>query len=247
MKIQFVFFSYLFMSVSLFSQVVASFEISDSLKNKFIAHHPDAVIQSVEEDSGFYIVSFIQEKQLGRAKYVLPAKWICTQFNIAVKELPTPVISHIKKNYSKYRIKDALMLQEPDIPIYYYITIKKENFLKASNISLFYTYSGDFIRKEMINTTNEDEINIESDTLDKIFINKSENKPNTNEYIDKKKLPSLLLEYLKTNYKGYNYKDSFVSNFDEQTVYVVRLKKDMYPLYKELVFDIKGQFIREKD
>jgi len=99
----------------------------------------------------------------------------------------------------------------------------------------------------MINTTNEDEINIESDTLDQIFITKSDNEPNTNELIDKKELPSLLLEYLKTNYKGYNYKDSFVSNFDEQTVYVVRLKKDMYPLYKELVFDIKGQFIREKD
>lgn len=247
MKIQFVFFSFLFMSVSLFSQVAPSNEISDSLKNEFMKHYPDANIQSLEEDSGVYVISFIQEKQLGKANYVLPLKWITTQFNIAVKELPTPVISHIKKNYNNYRIKNVLMFQEPDVPIYYQITIKKESFQKASSISLFYTYSGDFIRKEMINTTNEEEINIESDTLDHVFITKLDYEQNKNELIDKKELPSLLLEYIKTNYKGYNFKDSFVSSLDEQTVYVVRLKKDMSSLYKELFFDIKGHFIKVKD
>lgn len=99
----------------------------------------------------------------------------------------------------------------------------------------------------MINTTNEEEINIESDTLDHVFITKLDYEQNKNELIDKKELPSLLLEYIKTNYKGYNFKDSFVSSLDEQTVYVVRLKKDMSSLYKELFFDIKGHFIKVKD
>jgi hypothetical protein len=62
-----------------------------------------------------------------------------------------------------------------------------------------------------------------------------------------KELPSQTQKFITTNYKGWAFTDGIIITDENQLRYSVFLKKEGYRDRKRLLFDIKGNFLKEED
>jgi hypothetical protein len=62
-----------------------------------------------------------------------------------------------------------------------------------------------------------------------------------------KELPSSIVNYMKANYPEYSYDEGMIMNDDGALKYSVFLKREGYKGKKNLLFDLKGKFLKAED
>jgi hypothetical protein len=238
--------------------------------NAFKTKYPDAALESWKTDSTLYTASFTSEEMKGKAEFTLDGTWHFTKYPIDGKELPGPVVTDLKQNYSEYKVKTSEMVEEPGTTSYYYILIKKEGIGQPS-IELYYTLTGKLIKKvasEEKAITNDTEkadnavktASTTANTTTAAGTTKSETEgtstttsdnadeiTNSVEKISTKELPSPIITYIKKEYQGYVIKEAVLSTTDDGTFYYVKIRKEGLKPVTELQFDISGKFVEPKN
>jgi hypothetical protein len=154
------------------------------------------------------------------------------------------------------------MIEEPGTITYYYIFAKKEGIGQPS-VELYYTLAGKLIKKvsseeksiidETEKADNKSSVatSVEKSTTTTSTTTttseKDEEITNSVEKVDTKELPSTIISYIKTEYKGYTIKEAVLSTTDEGTFYYVKVKKEGVKAVTELGFDISGKFVEPKN
>jgi|GEM_PF-1177163 len=228
--------------------------------NAFKTKYPDAALESWKTDSTLYTATFTSEEMKGRAEFTLDGTWHFTKYIISEKELPGPVGNDLKQLYVGYKVKTSEMVEEPATTTYYYIMAKKEGIGQIS-VELYYTLAGKLIKKVASDeksitddtekadnkaaVTTSDEKST-STTTTATTSEKDEEITNSIEKVDTKELPSTIISYIKTEYKGYTIKEAVLSTTDEGTFYYVKVKKEGVKTVTELGFDISGKYFESK-
>lgn len=212
--------------------------------NAFKAKLPDAVIGSWKSDSVF-TAFFTNDGMSGRAAFNDTAKWLFTRYTIPEKELPSPVISEVRTNYSGYRVKTSEMVEEPGISTYYYLFVKKDG-INQPSVHLFFSIAGKLTRKVSSLDKALDESTEVNETNTNPTEIKNEEPEVTSEIVTPKELPSPITSYIRKNYQGYVIKESVLLTSDKESVYDVKIKKEGKKKLTELTFDVKGKFIAVK-
>ena len=229
-------------SVKVEPTIRAPREICDS----FTVRVPSAAIQSWKKDSMTYTATFIKDEMTGTAEFSSTGVWHSTKYAVNPKELPGPITTDVQAHFKEYSIKLAQIVTEPaKTSDYYYIYAKKEG-IGVPFVEIYYTMAGKFIKKVY---SEEKAITDETDKeLSDAKVNKDNNSDstetaNSDEVINKKELPSTIINYIKQVYKMYEIKSARLSTTEAGTFYFVKIKKEGIQEATELQFDIKGKFI----
>ncbi len=165
------------------------------------------------------------------------------------KELPGLIISYVEKHYnaSEYKIISSEIKEDENQRTTYYLQVKKKGESKSVT-ELFFDMSGNFIKKlEPVEKEIEEELgNIkilekEGDNPEEIF--------STNQQVNLKELPGLIISYIEKHYNTDEYKiisSEIKKDENQRTTYYLQVKKKgESKSITELFFDMSGNFIKK--
>ncbi len=116
-----------------------------SFKYKF----PEATVTSWELNADIYTAKFKLNDQVGKADFNSKGLWLITKYEVAEKELPSPILTYYKDNYrdKDYVISVSELQKTSGGDTFYYILIKKQGFTAVPPVELFYDLTGKLIKK----------------------------------------------------------------------------------------------------
>ncbi|MGD0709785.1 MAG: PepSY-like domain-containing protein [Bacteroidales bacterium] len=241
MKTYLTIFVSLFLCIPVFSQSIKESDVPAKVQDAFKAKLPNVTVTSWEKDTSMYVVSFTnKDNQKGISGYTEDGVWHNTKYIVPERELPSPIVMHIKQNFKDYKVKTAYLVQELGTNNYYFAVVKKEGVAQPS-MELTYTLAGKFIKKA-VPKVNPNAISTDNPTrLD------TTNSVSNLETIDKKELPSPVSIYIKQNFDGYVIKEAATGNYNKGISYYVTVKKAGMKETHQLIFDINGKYIGTTD
>ncbi|MEZ4804632.1 MAG: PepSY-like domain-containing protein [Bacteroidia bacterium] len=136
-----------------FAQEIETEEVPTAVKAAFSAKYPKA--QKVEweaEEDNTYEADFKLYKINYSASFDQTGKWLETETEIKVSELPEAVANAIKTNYPEYKIEEAELVETHDRGTVYEVDIEKGE----EAFSLEISSTGTILKKEMEIDTDED-------------------------------------------------------------------------------------------
>ncbi len=131
----------LLVSTSLFAQKISSSKVPVTVKSSFEKTFPKIKEVKWEMEHENYEANFKSEGKTMSALFDSQGAWLETERDIKVSELPSSVISYVKKNYKNAAIKEAATIQknngetnmEAEVNGKDLIFDKDGNFIKAVN------------------------------------------------------------------------------------------------------------------
>ncbi len=167
---------------------------------------------------------------------------------------------HLDENYYDHDVHTVEYFTFPDKTKYYLVKVYKREWLNEPMVytELYYSISGrleneilaDFIDPddEEYKEQRQDELEnleyvLENDNLDLDDDNMIDG-----QMISEKELPSSATAYIKDNYyPEYRFLEAMTLDEDGEYMYSVFLKREGYDDRKRVLFDLKGNFIKEED
>ncbi len=160
------------------------------------------------------------------------------------KELPTPILQYIKKNYKDQTIRSSRLFSDDSLGNVYRLSVWLEG--SPTGTLLYFDLNGNFLKNE-----NEDFLKNGS------FKNKVENTKTvetppskygtSDERVNEKELPPAVSKYLKKNYASYTVSESFFKTETEQgNCYLVILKKASDKKVIKVYFDLDGNYLKNE-
>ena len=212
------------------------FYVTDSFKSLV----PDAVINSWNTDSGFYLASFTLEKQKGKAKFLSDGTWIYTKYTVPEKELPGPIVTDMQTYYKLYKIKISEFVQEPGAEDHYYLFIRRED-VACPPGEFYYSLTGKLIRKVM---KEEEKVATPSDNKpDEKPASNVSNTTSTDKVLKAKELPDAIKNYIKQKHKGFSISEAVLKTTEKGNFYHIKLFKKKEGTTVDLIFDSKGRIV----
>jgi len=131
----------LLVSTSLFAQKISSSKVPVTVKSSFEKTFPKIKEVKWEMEHENYEANFKSEGKTMSALFDSQGAWLETETDIKVSELPSGIISYVKKNYKNAAIKEAATIQknngetnlEAEVNGKDLIFDKDGNFIKAVN------------------------------------------------------------------------------------------------------------------
>lgn len=147
MKLYFLLFFSLFLSINVFCQDYKESELPTNLVTKFKDKFtPDGKV-SWNKKGDVFIASFKSEDQNVKASFGTDGKWIDTRYDIGYKELPGAVVTYVTSNFRDAKIKESSMRDTPTESEHYYIVLKKEGL--TDEAILYFDLKGNFIKQNV--------------------------------------------------------------------------------------------------
>lgn len=114
-------------SGTLQAQVITEADVPQDVFVSMKYKYPDAVVSTWERAESNYIARFKLNDQVGTATFAADGKWIASAFNVAEKELPSPVSSYIKEHYAYNIVKECNLQKLNDGQDLYFIALKGQS------------------------------------------------------------------------------------------------------------------------
>lgn len=111
--------------------------VSDTVKTYILNNYPDAVIRDAERERGYLDVEIYHDSRIKDVYFNNSDKWVATEWDIAIADLPQAVTEAVRDNYPNYRIDDADYVMTPEKELYY-IELERGNF----EVAIYVTADG---------------------------------------------------------------------------------------------------------
>lgn len=111
------------------------------VKTSFEKSFPKTTVKKWDKEDGNYEANFTEDGKTMSAVFGADGKWMETETDIDVKNLPTSIVSYIKEHYKGATIKEAASLKTPDGDRY-------EAEVKGSKKDLLFDSNGKFLKEE---------------------------------------------------------------------------------------------------
>ena len=97
--------------VNIDAQKLTIDKVPDALKGSFKDKFPSATSEKWEKEGDEYEVTFKLKKEAFSAKFDQTGKWLETEQDIKVSELPMPIQNNIRKEFPGFKIEEACRLE----------------------------------------------------------------------------------------------------------------------------------------
>lgn len=114
--------------------------VPDAVKNAFAKSFPNTTVKKWDKEGRNYEANFTKDGKSMSATFDATGKWIETETDIKVSELPAGVISYVKSNYKGATIKEAAVLSNTESKKMYEAEVKGKDLLFDEN--------GKFLKEE---------------------------------------------------------------------------------------------------
>ena len=167
---------------------------------------------------------------------------------LKLKELPGPIVNCFKSNFNstEYKIALAKIKEKNNGKKYYYVQVRKKGVHQPIASELFFDLSGNLIKK--VNSLEKQMEREEFDDTEETEENQGQIS-STNQQVDPKELPGLIISYVKKNYISAKYKiisSEMKEDKNQRPIYYLQIKeKGASKNITELFFDISGKFIKK--
>lgn len=112
----------------------------------FKTYLPEEIIQKEKQTQSSTDIKFAEKFEQDKENLANGTqKMKNTEINI--RELPSPIISYIKDNYSEFRTKNAYFIEDEDLGNAYHVKVQKDG-INQPSVELFFDKSGVFLRSE---------------------------------------------------------------------------------------------------
>jgi len=205
-----------------------------------------------------YIVKYNTAGKNGSASYTKEGVWTETRLESSEDKLNQLAVTYLKDNYRQYSIKSVEFVTQPkDKSIYIRMFDKRSKAVPPPITEIWFTSAGKFVNVEKPDITDPNELDEQKrrDAKDNEFMSEVdqggatyENVDNYNDKVDKKELPSSIINYIKQNYKEQVINSSrLVSDDKLGNVYLIRVKVEGAKYGTQLYFDIAGNLLKKID
>lgn len=188
-------------------------------------------------------------------------QWLKTVSLRDPRDLHPLIKRHLDENYSDHDIYSVEYFTMADRSKFYLIKVYKKEWLNEPMVytELYYSVSGRLekeILADFIDPDDEyykEQKQFELETLKYVLDNDNIDLDDDNNMIDgqlisEKELPTNANAYIKKNYyPKYRFLEAMIIDEDGKYMYSVFLKKEGYDERKRVLFDQKGNFIKEED
>ncbi|MEI6122768.1 MAG: PepSY-like domain-containing protein [Bacteroidota bacterium] len=118
----------LFAFGSVFAQKLSEDKVPQDVVISFKYKYSEATVISWEKDKDSYVVKFKLNDQVGRAHFDATGVWNITKYDVAEKELPSPILTYFKENYRNngYVITTSELQKTSEGETNYFVEVKKE-------------------------------------------------------------------------------------------------------------------------
>lgn len=175
------------------------------------------------------------------------------------KNLHPLIQNYLDENYYDLEIESAEALVMADKKKYTVVKLFSSNWANDPMVyhKIYFSTSGRLEKEELANFIDGDEAFLKKQ--------KEERDNQFNEYVDSddlsidensivdgqmiifKELPSKTINYISTNYPEYKFVEGIIISDDNVLKYSVIMKKEGFNERKRLLFDMKGNFLKEED
>lgn len=229
------FFLILFSSAPIRAQLIAEGEVPQDVYVSMKYKYPDAQVSTWEMDKGNYAARFKLNDQVGLAYFAPDGKWLRSAFNVAEKELPSPITTYLKAHYAYSIVKECNLQKASDGSDSYFLALKGQNPKEA--IELRFALDGKLLSNsdpkapEIAQNKGNAEVK-GNKTANETKPEPEVKKPDEGEPVLTEKVPALA----RTHFAGKNKKVTDASWFRKDRNYIVRYTvsgRKAYGLYTE--------------
>jgi putative PepSY-like beta-lactamase-inhibitor len=118
----------------------AAQNVPGAVKNAFAKSFPNTTVKKWDKEDGNYEANFTKDGKSMSATFDTTGKWMETETDIRVNELPAAVINYVKSNYKGATIKEAAVLSNTESKKMYEAEVKGKDLLFDEN--------GKFVKEE---------------------------------------------------------------------------------------------------
>jgi hypothetical protein len=178
---------------------------------------------------------------------------------LSPKNLHPLIQSYLDENYYGLEIESAEALVMADKKKYTLVKLFSPNWANDPMVyhQIYFSTSGRLEKEDLANFIDGDEAfrkqqNAERDQqfneyIDSEDISIGENSIVDGQMITFKELPSKTIKYISDNYVGFKFVEGIIISDEDALKYSVIMKKDGFNERKRLLFDLKGNFLKEED
>ena len=124
-------------TMSCFAQKDIPAVVQEAFKKNF----PGVTVKKWDKEDGNFEANFSKDGKTMSATFDAKGKWLETETDIEVKDLPASIVSYIKAHYNNAAIKEAAMLKTP-------AGDKYEAEVKGVKKDLLFDANGNFLKEE---------------------------------------------------------------------------------------------------
>lgn len=111
-----------------------------SVKDAFAKTFPNTTVKKWDKEDGGYEANFIKDGKTMSATFDANGKWMETETDIKISELPASATAYIKTNYKDATIKEAAIISNPNTKKMYEAEVKGKDIL--------FDESGKFLKEQ---------------------------------------------------------------------------------------------------
>ena len=236
--------------------MVDATKVPAAAKSHFLSKNKKAAMPAWYFKDQTYTVKFNTGGKNGLSTYTKEGSWRETRIESSEDKLNQLTVNYLKEEYRQYKIKSVENVTQPkDKFIYIRMYDKRSKAVPPPLTEIWFTSAGKFINVEKPEITDPYELEEQKrrDAKDKEFmedVDKSgvmyEDADNYNDKVNKKELPSSIVNYVKQNYKEHIISSSrLVSDDKLGNVYQVVAKIEGAKYGTVLFFDIAGNLVKK--
>jgi len=136
---------------SAYSQKLTTDKVPAEVKAAFTKKFPDATKVGYEMEKTDYEVSFMLKGVEGSANFDKTGKWLETETELTVAQIPANVKATLDKEFAGYKIKEAVKVETPEVALKYEFDVAKGE----SKLEIEIATDGRLLKKTPV--TEEDE------------------------------------------------------------------------------------------
>ncbi|MBV9961566.1 MAG: PepSY-like domain-containing protein [Parafilimonas sp.] len=132
---------HLFAGMILFATISCSAQnVPSAVKTAFEKNFPNTTVKKWDKEDGNYEANFSKDGKTMSATFDAAGKWLETETDINVSELPKAVADYVQTNYKGASIKEAAIISNPTSSKMYEAEVKGKDLLFDEN--------GKFLKEE---------------------------------------------------------------------------------------------------
>ncbi len=130
------------------AQKLAEKEVPANVKNAVLKKFPQAKIKQWEKENEQYEAELIWNKNEISVLLNPDGTILETETEIAVSELPAPVLAYVSKNYPKHKVKEAAKITDAKGTVTYEAEVNEKD--------LIFDHQGNFLKEKANASKDED-------------------------------------------------------------------------------------------
>jgi len=143
----------LLISLMGFTQKITPDKVPTSVKEAFAKKFPGATEVKYEMEKKDYEINFKDKGVEMSANFDATGKWLETETEIKVTDLPTEVSASVAKNFVGFKISEIAKTETPDKGLIYEMDLKKDK----EGFEVQFSVKGDILKKTQLKKEKDEE------------------------------------------------------------------------------------------